>query len=165
MWMFVVSIVIAAVFAFHAGRVEQNYFAADDRRAMELAESMALYREAVIRYFTLNDLTDASVSLDALRTAGLLPSWSSLYTHGSSVPWTNYRGADGTIYVYATAAPAVNIQAELAELSRNSLYAGAYRAGAGVLVSPVFGSTGISLAALATRSVPDNAPVWIGRVR
>ncbi|HEY8608103.1 MAG TPA: type IV pilus biogenesis protein PilM [Noviherbaspirillum sp.] len=161
MWSLLIVSVMAALAAFYMRGVEQPLEGLADRKAADLAESMAVYREAVIRYYTLNDLTNASVSLDDLKAANLLPAWSALKTQ-PGVIWRNYRDAAGTIYVYANTLPPVNIQSELAALSKNSHLVGAYKQAGGKLHSPVYGETTISLAALSTRGVPDNAPVWIG---
>lgn len=163
MWGIVVAIVMATLTMVYATLNERTLAAVDDRRSAELAENMALYREAVIDYFTANDVTDTSVDLATLKAGNHLPAWSSLYTSPSAPAWSNYRDAGGLIYVYATAVPAVNIVHEMATLSRGSYNVGYYREADSSLQSPVFGDTGISLAALAARSVPDGAPVWLGR--
>lgn len=162
MWNLFVISVLAAMTGIYANFSEQSFDMVERNVSRETAESMALYREAVIQYYTANDLKNHSVSLDVLKTADMVPTWSTLYTRSAESIWGCYRAADGTIYVYATSLPRTNIQAELVALSHNSILAGVYRRSGQFLYSPVFGDTGISLAALASRSVPNNAPVWIG---
>jgi hypothetical protein len=165
MWTLLVLTVVAALTTFYAALNERTFSEADNRNSMELAESMALYREAVILYYTANNLTNTSVSLATLITANMVPTWSTLYTSSTAPIWANYRDAGGIIYVYATSLPPVDILSEIAQLSQNSYLAGAYRQTGTLLYSPVYGDTGISLAALASKSVPDNAPVWVGMRR
>lgn len=162
MWNLFIITVVASLAGVYVNSGERIILAAERNEARETAESMALYREAVIQYYTANNLTKHSVSLDALKTANLVPTWSTLYTRSAESIWDNYRAADGTIYIYASRLPRTNIQAELVELSRNSYLAGVYKQNGKRLYSPVFGNTGISLAALASERLPDNAPVWIG---
>ena len=162
MWNLFVITVLGVLTGIYANFGERTVSMAQSNQARETAESMALYREAVIQYYTANDIKKHSVSLTVLKADHLVPTWSTLYTRSDESIWDNYRAADGTIYVYATTLPAKNIQAELVALSRNSYLAGVYKRSGQFLYSPVFGDTGISLAALASRSVPDNAPVWIG---
>lgn len=162
MWNLLVITVLASMAGVYANFSEQALYSIARNDAREIAETMGLYREAVIQYYTANDIKGHSVDLKVLKTASLVPAWSTLYTRSEESIWGNYRAADGTIYVYAKALPTMNIQSELARLSRNSYMAGTYRNKGKILFSPVFGDTGISLAVLADRNVPDNAPVWIG---
>jgi hypothetical protein len=162
MWNLFVITVLAALAGVYANYGERTLSIIEMNKARDAAESMALYREAVIQYYTANDIKNHSVSLNALKTANMVPTWSKLYTHSAESIWGNYRAADGTIYVYATSLPTMNIQSEITELSRNSYLVGQYKNTGNILYSPVFGDTGISLAVLASMSVPDNAPVWIG---
>jgi hypothetical protein len=123
------------------------------------AESMAVYRAAVVRYFGAHDeRRDTGVDLDTLRTEGALRDW-------STVPagrWDNYRAADGMIYIYGAEPPAADVGAALARQSRNSLMAGTYRSHSATLHSPAHGDTGIPLAPLlARRALRDGAPVWL----
>ncbi|MEN3291425.1 MAG: hypothetical protein V7642_678 [Burkholderiales bacterium] len=165
MWSLVMITALAALTGFYTTVSQQASSVAENRKAMELAENMALYREAVIRYYTAHDVTNASASMQELKAEKVIPEWSTLYTDTAAPLWGNYRDAGGMIYVYATRLPPVNIASEMAELSRYSYFAGSYQQAGMVLKSPKYGNTGISLAALAGRSVPDNAPVWLGRRR
>jgi len=162
MWNLFVITVLAAI-----GSVYTNFggHAASTmalNKARDMAENMAVYREAVVQYYTINDIKDKSVTLAAMKAAKVVPTWSTLYTTSTDPIWSNYRAADGTIYVYALKLPNMDIQTELAYLSRNSYLVGTYKKSGNTLYSPVFGNTGISLAALSSKAVPDNAPVWIG---
>lgn len=165
MWNLLVITVLASMAGVYGNFGSQVLYGIERNDAREIAESMGLYREAVIQYYTANDLKNHSVELNMLKIAKLVPAWSTLYTRSDASIWRNYRAADGTIYVYATELPSMSIQSELARLSKNSYFAGVYRKNGKTLYSPVFGDTGISLAVLANKSVPDNAPVWIGYPR
>jgi hypothetical protein len=162
MWNLFIITVLASLTGMYVNSGERVISVVERNEAKEMAESMALYREAVVQYYTANDITKHSVGLEVLKTANLVPAWSTLYTRSAESIWANYRAADGTIYVYAERPPTINIQAELARLSRNSYLVGVYQKKGKILYSPVFGDTGISLAALASKAVQDNAPVWIG---
>jgi len=124
-----------------------------------LAESMAVYRGAVVRYFSAHDeQRDTGVDLATLRIEGALRDWSTL----PAGRWDNYRAADGTIYIYGAEAAAAGVGAALARQSRNSLLAGTYRSASATLHSPAHGDTGIPLAPLlAHRALRDGAPVWL----
>ena len=162
MWNLFVITVLAAVAGVYTNSGERTISMMAHSKAKDTAESMALYREAVIQYFTANDITNQSVTMAMLKAANVVPTWSALYTMTGDSSWGNYRAADGTIYVYAVRLPRMSIQSELAHLSRNSYLVGTYKQSGNTLYSPVYGDTGISLAALTGRAVPDNAPVWIG---
>jgi hypothetical protein len=167
MWsIFIVAMLATFGALFSGGHEREISTRLEDQRAMQLAESMALYREAVLRYFSVNSgQTSVSIANTDAQLLAMLPAWSSLQSAPASTPWRNYRDAAGIIYIYPAALPALNIQAELAQLSRNSHLVGSYRQSGMVLVSPVYGVTSISLASLAASGVPDGAPVWIGRIR
>ncbi len=162
MWNLLVIAVLASMAGVYANFTDHALGGIERSDARETAESMGLYREAVIQYFTANDVKNFSVDMDALKTSNLVPTWSTLSSRSDESIWANYRAADGTIYIYATELPPMNIYSDLADLSRNSYLVGMYKKSGKVLFSPVFGDTGISLAALASKHVPDKAPVWIG---
>lgn len=162
MWNLLVISVLASMAGIYGNLNEQVLYDVQRNDAREIAENMGLYREAVIKYYTAHDTKNYSVSINVLKSENMLPQWSTLYTRSEESTWGNYRAADGTIYVYATELPPANILAELARFSQNSYLIGAYRKTDRTLHSPVFGKTGISLAVLANKSLPDNAPVWIG---
>lgn len=161
MWNVVVLAVLISVAGVYAVR---NYQALDHAQvglAAGMAAEMGIYRSAVVRYFSEHDVFDASVDTATLKSAGYLPPWSRMYQQSTPLIWRNYRDPAGVIYVYAASLPAQNLAAELARLAGNSLLFGVYRASAANLQSPVAGDTGISLAALAGKAIPDGAPVWI----
>lgn len=137
----------------------------DDMKARTVAEEMALYREAVIVYFTENDFRNMGVDMTALKPK--LPTWSSWYTGTPMVTWLNYRDANGVIYVYALSLPKVNITSEIVQLSQNSMLAGVFHTGDVTLHSPVFGDTGIPLTSLAMAGVvvPNGSPLWLATAR
>ncbi|NRR33764.1 type IV pilus biogenesis protein PilM [Oxalobacteraceae bacterium] len=160
MWPLAVLTTLLSLSGYYALEGQQRQTAASQGKAAVLADSMAVYREAVRQYFASHPGPQRSVTLAALRASHALPAWSPLYTDTGPAPWANYRAADGTIYIYAAAATQ-NIAADVVRLSRNSVLAGVFRAGDTTLYSPVFGNTGIPLPTPAEAAIPDGSPVWI----
>lgn len=165
MWNIAVLVVLMAAAGIYGTRNLETLNVTQGHVAGAVAADMALYRDAVVRYFSATNQLNASVSFAALKTTGMLPSWTTLYQNSSAPIWNNYRDASGIIYVYAASLPADNILTELARLSHNSMLVGTYRTGAATLQSPVFGDTLIPVTALAGRSLPDGAPVWIAMIK
>jgi len=161
MWNIAVLVVLMAAAGIYGTRNLQTMNVTQGHVANAVAADMALYRDAVVRYFSATSQLNASVSFATLKSTGMLPSWSTLYQSGSTPAWNNYRDANGIIYVYADALPTDNILAELTRLSHNSMLVGTYRTGSATLQSPVFGDTLIPVTALNGKSIPDGAPVWI----
>lgn len=161
MWSIAVMAVMISLVGVYTTMNAERSMAADASVAMNMAGSMLLYRAAVVHYFTEHDVLDTSVSLATLKSANALPAWSTLYQQDSAPLWSNYRDADGTIYIYAISLPAVDITAEITRLSQNTVLTGVYLTGMTTLQSPVFGDTHIPLTALNGKSIPDGAPVWI----
>jgi len=161
MWNLVVLLVVMALAGVLANRSAQNLDAVQGDLAASMAAEMGIYRTAVIRYFVDHDLSNTGVSTAALKSGGYLPPWSRMAQQSAPLIWSNYRDAGGVIYVYATSLPPQNLGAELARLAHNSVLVGAYSSSSGFLQSPIEGTTKISLSALAGKSIPDGAPVWI----
>jgi hypothetical protein len=161
MWNFVVLAALIAATGVYANRNQQTLDAAQGSLAASTAADMGIYRSAVIDYFSDHDLTSTSVSTASLKSGGYLPEWSRMYQQSTPLLWRNYRDADGVIYVYAASRPAQDLNAELAQLARNSVLLGFYRSGLPTLQSPVSGDTGIPITALSPMSIQDGAPVWI----
>ncbi|MET5012285.1 hypothetical protein AAHH80_34115, partial [Burkholderia pseudomallei] len=86
-----------------------------------------VYREAVSRYFGSHRNQFGAISEAVLQASGALPAWYDQPAPSYGANWTNYRDVSGLIYIYATAAPATDIAADIAKLSENSLLAGIYR--------------------------------------
>jgi len=161
MWNMLVLTAMISLVGVYTIRNFETFAATDAGVAMSIADSMALYREAVADYFTQNDVLDTSVSFSALKSSHMLPAWSVLYQQSAAPIWNNYRDATGVIYIYASSLPPVNIAAAIAMKSQNSVLNGVYQSGVATLQSPVFGDTRIPVTALNGKSVPDGAPVWI----
>lgn len=161
MWNFAVLAVLMSVAGVYAVKNAQSLDGAQDGLATATAAEMGIYRGAVIAYFSDHDQLATSVDDDTLKSGGYLPGWSSMSQPRTQLAWRNYRDAGGVIYVYTNTLPTRNLSAELVQLARNSMLFGVYRSGSPNLQSPVYGDTGIPLAALAGMSVPDGAPVWI----
>lgn len=153
-----VMLALAGAYAHQARRAEAAVQQGAGISATAAAEEMAVYRGAVVRYFSAHDSErDTGVALATLRAEGMLRPWA----QPAPERWSNYRAPDGTIYIYAPVAPRANLGAALAALSHGSLLAGIHRGGT-TLYSPVHGDTGIPLAPLlARRDVPAGAPVWL----
>lgn len=161
MWGIAAMVVMLMVTGMYTMSYENNTSASVQSSANMLAASMATYRTAVVSYFSENPNQYQSVDLDTLKSAGVLPAWSTLYTQPAASKWANYRDpSSGIIYVYSASALNTNITAEVAALSQNSILAGVYRAGDTTLFSPAFGDTGIALPS-AGAAIPDGSPIWI----
>ncbi len=165
MWNIAVLAVMLAVAGAYATRSLQTGDRLQHQAVISLAREMAMYREAVIRYFEIYDIHDASVSYATLTASGALPGWTRMAQGTSSAIWNNYRDAAGIIYIYASSLPAQNIVGELVGVSHQSILVGTYQATASTLQSPLFGDTNIPLSALTGKSVPDGAPVWIAMTK
>jgi hypothetical protein len=160
MWSAIVVAVMAALTGFYMLPAERSYIAMKNLQARELAESMGVYRQAVVAYFSANDMTNTSVDIDTLKAAGMVPTWSMLYTSSDTSIWANYRDSSGVIYIYPATLTSTNIVSEVLKLSRNSMTVGIYRASDHSLYSPVDG-TRVVLNSLGGVSIPDTAPVWM----
>ncbi len=161
MWNLAVLGVLVSLAGYYAGADRGAGATLRRAGADGLAEGMALYRDAVARYFAGHAGGGSSVDLAALRASHALPDWSLLHEAAATTIWTNYRNAAGTIYIYAARPPADNIVADIVRLSRNSVLAGVYREGDSTLYSPLFGDTRIALPTPAEAAIPDRSPVWI----
>ena len=160
MWAVLIVVCVTVLGGWYGWPAEQRREAVVRQQAGEVAETVGMYRQAVVAYFKTHDATDTSVSLADLKQAGVLPAWSTLPTGPMAATWTNYRDSTGRIYIFPAAAGAPPIIAELLALSRNSLNVGIYRASDHTLWSPVDG-TRIALPPLGGAVIPDAAPVWL----
>ena len=159
MWSIALSTVMISLIGAYAFFGQVAELGARHDQGAALAESMAVYRGAVVRYYGAHDdQRDTGVDLATLRAQGALRDWSTL----DAGRWNNYRAADGTIYIYGDEALAADVSAALARQARNSLMAGTYRRSSATLHSPGHGDTRIPLAPLlARRALRDGAPVWL----
>ena len=160
MWSLVVVCVLAAASGFYMMPAERAHVTARNHEAREQAVAMAVYRAAVVAYFSANDLKNTSVTLATLTSTGALPDWSPLRNAGASLIWRNYRDGAGVIYIYPATLPAANIVSEVLALSQNALTVGIYRAADRSLYSPADGKR-VVLATLGAVSIPDTALVWL----
>ena len=159
MWAVLIVVFALTLGGWYGWPAEHRREVVVEQQANEDAETMGIYRQAVVDWFKANNVTDTSVSLEDLKGAGVLPAWSRLSTSAATV-WTNYRDSAGRIYIFPAAAGAPPVIAELLALSRNSLNVGIYRAADHTLFSPVDG-TRIALPPLGDAVIPDGAPVWL----
>ena len=161
MWSIALSTVVVSLIGAFAHFTQPVALAEQRGSVAAVVESMVIYRAAVVRYFSAHaGQVDTSVDIATLRNEGLLRDW-------STVPadrWSNYRAADGTIYVYG--APSADVEAALARQAQNSLLAGTYHQATATLHAPAHGNTGIALAPLlAHRKLADGAPVWLAGIQ
>lgn len=162
MWNFAALAVLFALTGLYASYARDGMAQAEQARAENIVGEMAVYRTAVVDYFTLQPAAvQVSINLNQLAAQNVVPTWSTLFTQPASSIWANYRTADGTIYIYAATPPRVNVVAEMLAYSQNSVLAGVFRAGDLTLYSPVFGDTNIPLPPAAEVSIPVGSPVWI----
>lgn len=161
MWNVAVLAVLISVAGVYTTRNFQSLDNAHSNLAASLAAEMGIYRSAVIDYFSDHDLLATSVSTATLKSGGYLPGWSRMYQQSTPLTWSNYRDANGVIYVYGTSLPDQNLAGELVQLARNSVLFGVYNSTLSTLQSPVSGNTGIPISAISGMSIPDGAPVWI----
>lgn len=160
MWSLVIAAVMAALTGFYMMPAERSTMAEKNLEARELAESMGMYRQAVIAYFSAHNVTNTRVGIDTLKSEGMVPTWSTLYTRSATSIWASYRDSTGVIYIYPATPASTNIVSELLKLSQYSMSVGIYRASDHSLYSPVDG-TRVVLASLGGVSIPDTAPVWM----
>ncbi|GGZ01494.1 type IV pilus biogenesis protein PilM [Pseudoduganella plicata] len=161
MWSIALSTVVVSLIGAFAHFTQPVALAEQRGSEAAMAESMAVYRAAVVRYFSAHaGQVDTSVDLATLRNEGALRDWSTL----PADRWNNYRAADGTIYIYGT--PSADVATALARQAQNSLLAGTYHRATATLYSPAHGDTDIPLAPLlAHRKLADGAPVWLAGVQ
>ncbi len=165
MWNIAILVIMMAIAGGYLTRSMQTSDQLHGRVAMSVASEMGIYRDAVISYFSDNNLINSSVSFAVLKSSGALPAWTRMAQSASAPIWNNYRDANGIIYVYAATLPTQNIAGELAAFSHDSIMVGLYRSAATTLQSPIYGDTNIPLTALSGKSVPDGAPVWIAMTK
>jgi hypothetical protein len=165
MWAFVFVAVMASLTGYYRFIDKEALAASEQAKADNLAESMTIYRDAVVAYFNQRPSEFGTVGIDRLIATNALPNWSTMFQKPATSIWTNYRHDDGVIYIYATQAPPVNATADIARLSQNSVLAGVFRTGDITLHSPVFGDTKVALPPRAKAPIPNGSPVWIAMTR
>ncbi|EJN02925.1 type IV pilus biogenesis protein PilM [Herbaspirillum sp. YR522] len=165
MWNAAVMAILIAVAGVYATRNTETLDNVQAAQAASMAAEMGIYRNAVINYFSEHASSYNTVSTAVLKSGGYLPSWSRLYQQAAPLAWNNFRDATGVIYIYATALPERNLNAELASLAQNSVLFGIYDSTTNRLQSPVAGDTLIPTTAISAMSIPNGAPVWIAMIK
>jgi hypothetical protein len=164
MWnIFIITMMLAAT-GIYSSSAERSYEVAKQAAGRATAENMALYRNAVVAYFTANDFKNTNAPVSKLA----LPSWFTLNAGTTGATWSNYRDASGVIYIFPMASPVTlpsaskptNIVNEVIEVSQNSSLVAVYRASDATLYYPIDGKR-IAAASLITQGVADGAPVWV----
>jgi predicted outer membrane lipoprotein len=119
----------------------------DRARGRTVAESMAVYRAAVVAFARTQPAFEGSVDDDML----LLPAW----WHGAPGVRASVEGR--MVAVYLDAPPQVDVLRQMVALAAGSILVGTARRATGTLQSPELGDTGIPV----PTNVPDGAPVWL----
>jgi hypothetical protein len=161
MWMIWIVVAMASLAGVYSAKEQVRNPPSTQLHSADLAVNMAAYRAAVVAYasntYASYPITATSVSHADL--APYLPYW---YTPAAAGMWNNYIDTDGTIVIFATANPPVVYTADMVSLSQNSMLAGTASA-TGMLVSPIFGDTGIVLPKPGGALIPAGRPVWLAR--
>lgn len=155
MWTGFVTLALASSCALYAMQ-EHNDDAALARQAGEaaLGQSMAVYRDAVVRYARANPAFQGRVPDAQLA----LPAW---YVAPDPGLWSNHVAADGLIAVYAARLPAIDIAGSMAALAHGSELAGRADKAAARIAPAARAGSGVALPAIPGNPVPDGAPVWL----
>ncbi|MES2742986.1 MAG: type IV pilus biogenesis protein PilM [Pseudomonadota bacterium] len=120
-----------------------------------LADSMAIYRDSVIKYAHDHPEAIGRVANENLS----YPTWR---PRPPTDRWANYIDEGGIITVYAQKLPAVSITAEIAALSHDSAMAGQFNGTNGEIDTPSHrGERARPPALPAGNVIPDKAPVWL----
>lgn len=165
MWNVAVMAILVAVAGVYATRNAQTLDDAQATKAVSMAADMAIYRNAVVDYFTATNIKPGVASKNALVSGNYLPAWSRMTTQTTPLMWNNYRDAAGIIYIYATELPKTNLTGELASLAQNSILFGTYDSTTNRLWSPTAGSTNIPTTSISSLSIPNGAPVWLAMIK
>ena len=150
--------VMAALVAFYSARAPELDRLISHTQSRNLAGDMAVYRQAVVQYFSISGSTASSVAPEVLKAANLLPGWSPLAQSGDGGVWANHRMADGTIFVYAAGATPAEMMADLLELSKNSMQVGRYDDDCACFKPFLSGPVNIGLP---LNIIPNGSPIWI----
>jgi hypothetical protein len=158
MWAMFILTALLALGGYAALASERQMQVSQQSSTRVMAENMGLYRQAVVNYFALYPLDFSTVSVTVLTQLQLLPGWLAL---SLDADWTNARAADGTIYIFSARSKPPPIVSDVLQLSHQSILVGVYRSGDTALYSPVFGNTGIALAATITSRIPKGSVLWL----
>ena len=155
MWSGLVTLALASSCALYAMQTH------DDDQALAwqgaeaaLGQSMAVYRDAVLRYARGNPGFQGRVPEDQLT----LPGW---YVAPDPGLWSNHVAADGLIVVYATRLPTRDIAASMATLAHGSELAGRANRAAARIEPAARAGAPVALPAIPGSAIPDGAPVWL----
>ena len=147
MWAFaVIAAAVAALLSFTSQLADdERTLAAASARAF--AESMAVYRAAVVEYTRGHPHFEGPVSESEVAT----PAW-----------WRGHLAMRGVVQgrlvaIYVTGPQARDLLPEMLRVAQGSIWVGFADRASGTLHSPTFGDTGITL----PDAVPDKAPVWL----
>lgn len=164
MWNLAAMLVLLSLTGFYAMADKNGPAVIQTPPPMPIAQNMALYREAVITWFTDHPGDfNTSVPLATLTSWSAQPTWLALAQSPTTSIWRNYRDANGVIYIYAASLPPVNIVPDIVEMSQYSRYAGMFRTGDTTLFSPFMGDTQIALPAAVTFT--NGSPIWVATIR
>lgn len=122
MWNAIILTALISVAGYYTVIDQKYMLVLEESKARHLANDMAIYRNAVIDYFSANPaLKSTKVPDNAL----VFPSWHTrIATPTAKTQWDNYIDADGTIYIYALSSLPVNITSDIVALAKNSILVG-----------------------------------------
>lgn len=161
MWGLVIAMVMMSLTGLYMNINKQQAANVEQARMERMADNMAVYREAVARYFGSHPAEYGRVGNQVLRAGNALPEWYVPPSAANAWDWVNYRDTNGLIYIYASSALPFEITADIVRLSRNSVLAGSYRSGDATLYSPRYGSTNVPMPEIAMADIPHGSPVWV----
>lgn len=154
MWSGFLTLALASACGLYAiGQHHDDVATSQDGMQARIAASMAIYRDAVVRYAHANPGFQGQVKEKDLA----LPDW---YTPVKAGLWSNHVGADGLIAVYATSLPILDIGPALQALAQGSALAGRANPKAKRL-EPAAGGDPIDLPAIPGVTLAEGAPVWL----
>lgn len=147
MWALAVIAAMAAALIPLASRQTDDERTIGAANGRAIAESMAVYRAAVVEWARSHPDFEGPVDAAAVAT----PAW-----------WRGHPSVRAVVSgrivgVYLTGPAAQDILTEMVRVARGSIWVGFANRATGTLHSPAIGDTGIEV----PDAVPDKAPVWL----
>lgn len=137
--------------AYSAADIPKEQAFSIEAKANVEATNYIAYRKAVLRYLEANPSASGVIS-----DVALAPYYLPGYIRNPN--WTNLVSS-GTVFVYATTEPSINVMSTVYKKSNESLLIGKKSASTGHLVS----MTGIDTGVILPVSIPNNALVILGK--
>jgi len=125
MWNIIVLTAMLSLVGYYATR-DQQYVTRTGTQASAngLAEDMAIYRQAVIAYYSANPgaPSNAGAGTSELTGAGVFPAWADAPL--LCAQWRNYIDENRMIFIYAAGPLSTDIVANIVSMSGNSVLVG-----------------------------------------